>query len=58
MKKLLGVFLTFLGLLILLKSIRPEVYDYLLPYAPYIKRAFWGVVLIVAGLYVLVRTKR
>ncbi|EHR78006.1 hypothetical protein OCC_04792 [Thermococcus litoralis DSM 5473] len=57
MKKLLGLFLTFLGLLILLKSIRPEVYNYLLPYAPYIKKAFWGVVLIVAGLYVLIKNK-
>jgi len=57
MKKLLGVFLTFLGLLILLKSIRPEVYNYFLPYAPYIKKAFWGVVLIVAGLYVLIKNK-
>ncbi|MCA6212962.1 hypothetical protein GQS78_01320 [Thermococcus bergensis] len=57
MKKFFGLFLAFLGLLILLKSIRPEVYDYLLPYAPYIKRAFWGVVLIVAGLYVLVKNK-
>ncbi|MCO6041352.1 hypothetical protein [Thermococcus alcaliphilus] len=57
MKKLLGLFLTFLGLLILLKSIRPEVYNYLLPYAPYIKRSFWGVVLIVAGLYILIKNK-
>ncbi|USS40470.1 hypothetical protein NF865_09225 [Thermococcus aggregans] len=57
MKRLLGLFLTFLGLLIILRSLRPELYDYLLPYAPYIKRAFWGVVLIIAGLYVLIKNK-
>jgi len=57
MKRLLGLFLTFLGLLILLRSFRPELYDHLLPYAPYIKRAFWGVVLIIAGLYVLIKNK-
>jgi len=57
MKRLLGLFLTFLGLLILLKSIRPEIYEYLIPYAPYIRRAFWGVMLIIAGLYVLIKDK-
>ncbi|WP_175059429.1 hypothetical protein [Thermococcus sp. 2319x1] len=57
MKKLLGVFLTFLGLLILLKSIRPELHDHLIPYAHYIREAFWGVVLIAAGLYVLIKNK-
>lgn len=57
MKKLLGLFLTFLGLLILLKSIRPDLYNYLLPYAPYIREAFWGVLLLAAGLYVLIKNK-
>ncbi|KUK18194.1 hypothetical protein [Thermococcus sibiricus] len=57
MKRLLGLFLTFLGLLIILKSLRPELYDYLLPYAPYVRRAFWGVILIIAGLYVLIKDK-
>ncbi|MDK2853727.1 MAG: hypothetical protein PWQ92_621 [Thermococcaceae archaeon] len=57
MKRVLGLFLTFLGLLILLKTIRPEIYEYLAPYAPYIRRAFWGVMLITAGLYMLIKNK-
>ena len=57
MKRLLGLFLTFLGLLILLKSIKPEVCTYLLPYAHYIRETFWGVVLLIAGLYVLIKNK-
>ncbi|AEC51356.1 hypothetical protein PNA2_0439 [Pyrococcus sp. NA2] len=57
MKRVIGFFLTFLGFLLLLKSIKPEVYLIFLQYGEYFKRAFWGVVLIVAGIYLLTRNK-
>ena len=57
MKKLLGVFLVFFGLLILLRSFQPQFYNYLLPYAQYIKQTFWGVTLLIAGLYILIKNR-
>ncbi|USG99273.1 hypothetical protein K1720_06930 [Thermococcus argininiproducens] len=57
MKRLLGVFLVFFGLLLLLRSFQPQFYNYLLPYAQYIKQTFWGVTLLIAGLYILIKNR-
>lgn len=53
MKKVLGLFFVFIGLLILLKSFYPEFYQFLSPYAYYIKASFWGVALVAFGLYLI-----
>ncbi|ASJ05189.1 MULTISPECIES: hypothetical protein [Thermococcus] len=50
-----GLILVFLGFLLLLKEFQPTFLDWLRPYAPYIKDAFWGVTLIAFGLYMLTR---
>ncbi|AIF69519.1 hypothetical protein PAP_05580 [Palaeococcus pacificus DY20341] len=57
MRKALGLFLTFIGLLILLKVFYPEVYNYLAPYARYIRASFLGVALILFGLYILSKNR-
>jgi len=56
--KNLGIVLIFLGILLLLQQFHPAFLDFLYPYAPYIKGAFWGVTLISAGLYLSVRSLR
>ncbi|NJE04375.1 hypothetical protein [Thermococcus sp. MV11] len=50
-----GLILVFLGFLLLLKEFQPAFLDWLRPYAPYIKDAFWGVTLIAFGLYLMTR---
>ncbi|WP_324736127.1 hypothetical protein VFC49_03080 [Thermococcus sp. SY098] len=57
MGRTLGLFLLFLGALILLKKFYPETLTYLAPYAHYIKASFWGVALICLGLYLLSKNK-
>ncbi|WP_258083777.1 hypothetical protein [Thermococcus thermotolerans] len=53
--KTLGWILVFLGVLLLLREFQPAFLDWLRPYAPYIKDAFWGVTLIAFGLYLMLR---
>lgn len=53
----LGAVLVFLGLLILLKQLRPDFLLWLEPYAGYIKAAFWGVTLIALGLHILAKNR-
>ncbi|ASJ13134.1 hypothetical protein [Thermococcus thioreducens] len=53
--KTLGWILVFLGVLLLLREFQPAFLDWLRPYAPYIKDAFWGVTLIAFGLYLTLR---
>ncbi|MCD6372682.1 MAG: hypothetical protein J7L37_03945 [Thermococcus sp.] len=55
--KILGWIFVFLGSLLLLKEFQPSFLDWLGPYAPYIKNAFWGVTLIAFGLYMLVKRR-
>ncbi|NJE09398.1 hypothetical protein [Thermococcus sp. MAR1] len=50
-----GWILVFLGLLLLMREFQPSFLDWLRPYAPYIRDAFWGVTLIAFGLYMLTR---
>ncbi|MBO8174486.1 MAG: hypothetical protein H0Z18_04440 [Thermococcus sp.] len=57
MGRTLGLFLLFLGALILLKKFYPEMLTYLAPYAHYIKASFWGVALVCFGLYLLSKNK-
>ncbi len=57
MGRALGLFLLFLGALILLKKFYPETLTYIAPYAHYIKASFWGVALICFGLYLLSKNK-
>ncbi|WP_457753730.1 hypothetical protein [Thermococcus sp.] len=57
MGRTLGLFLLFLGALILLKKFYPETLTYLAPYAHYIEASFWGVALICFGLYLLSKNK-
>ncbi|WP_457741431.1 hypothetical protein [Thermococcus sp.] len=47
----LGIVLVFIGVLLLLQQFHPMFISFLYPYSPYIKRAFWGITLISAGLY-------
>jgi len=51
----LGIILVFLGALLLIREFNPEFLDWLRPYAPYIKDAFWGVTLIAFGLYLMAK---
>jgi len=57
MGRMLGLFLLFLGALILLKKFYPETLSYLTPYAHYIKASFWGVALVCFGLYLLSKNR-
>ena len=51
----LGWIFIFLGVLLLMREFQPPFLDWLRPYTPYIKDAFWGVTLIAFGLYALTR---
>ncbi|QDA31982.1 hypothetical protein FH039_10700 [Thermococcus indicus] len=51
----LGWIFVFLGILLLLREFQPSFLDWLRPYAPYIRDAFWGVTLVAFGLYTLTR---
>ncbi|NJE29784.1 hypothetical protein E3E38_01765 [Thermococcus sp. 18S1] len=51
----LGWIFVFLGLLLLMREFHPSFLDWLRPYAPYIKDAFWGMTLVAFGLYMLTR---
>lgn len=57
MKKVLGLFFVFIGLLVLLKSFYPGFYQFLSPYAYYIKAPFWGVALVAFGLYLISKNR-
>lgn len=50
-----GIILVFLGALLLIREFNPAFLDWLRPYAPYIKDAFWGVTLIAFGLYLMAK---
>ncbi|WP_456396107.1 hypothetical protein [Thermococcus sp.] len=52
-----GAVLVLLGLLILLKQLRPDFLLWLEPYAGHIKAAFWGITLIALGLHILIRDR-
>jgi len=51
----LGLIFVFLGLLVLFQQFHPAFIGPLYQYAPYIKRAFWGVTFTLLGLYMLTR---
>jgi len=55
--KTLGLLLLLLGLFMIIKSFHPEILHYLIPYSSYIKRSFWGVILVLIGLFMISRNK-
>lgn len=58
MKKFIGIFLIVIGGLVLLKTFYPEFYLLISPYVQFIKSIFWGVVLLLAGLYLISNNKK
>ncbi|WP_297535298.1 hypothetical protein [Thermococcus sp.] len=54
----IGLILIFLGAILLLQQFHPALLDVLYRYEEPIRRAFWGVTLIAAGLYLSFRRLR
>lgn len=58
MKKIIAIFLLFLGSLMLIESFQPSLLTYLAPYIHLIKSSLWGVILVFLGIYIILNNKK